>query len=408
MQQNQRSITTGSMNSKSTLYRYADTVLRSSHYYPLLEHDDAVFLTKTLDDCIYNLITIVDKQSTWFKRQYVGIAQTYIDTPADRNSYAASSDDTLMAASLLWIATPGIDWIPKIRNEVTLYRTYWLRSISKLSKILATYNDDTLVPVDDTDYVHARERCSQVEAELEASADVLYGLTLEVNHWVQRIDKIVDKMTCPYLRRVVVLAKKYVSGDPDAFLDNFDSGVEGIHKAIGRYDINMGAFAGLVDTWVRNTIITWVKRTSNPIRVPDRVHTHKRKYSQLLEQHPQLDTLDASKMLGISESTLRESLKLSDMQGMSPLIDESMTDDFGVGNEAYIDTNLMDTDSVNSLVSEYKNVLSKHDIALLAILFDVDIEEPLDKEAVEREAARQLLLNHHKRLTPNKRGAKHG
>lgn len=408
MQQNQRSITTGSIKSKSSLYRHADTMLRSSHYYPLLEHDDAVFLIKTLDDCLYNLITVVDKQSSWFKREYIAIAQSYIDTPADRNSYAASSDDTLIAASLFWIATPNTDWISKIRIDVTLYRAYWLRSISKLSKILATYNDDALVPVDDTDYIHARERCSCVESELGVSSDILYGLALEVNYWVRRIDKIVDKMICPYLRRVVVLSKMYISGDPDAFLDNFNSGVEGIHKAIGRYDTNMGAFAGLVDTWVRNTIITWVKRTTNPIRVPDRVHTHKRKYAQLLEQHPQLDTFDAARMLGVSESTLQESLKLSDMQGMSPLIDESMTDDFGVGNEAYIDTDLMDTDSVNSLVSEYRDILSKHDIAMLAVLFDIDIEEPLDKEAAEREAARQLLLNHHKKLTPNKRGAKHG
>lgn len=392
------------MKSRMSLYGHADAMLRSAHHYPLLEHEDAVFLTRTLDECIYNLLEFVSLNSDWFKREYIDVVQTYMEMPADRNSYSSSSDDAILAASLFWITDKKLNWLACVRERVSLYRMYWLKSITSLNKLVETYCADTLVPDSDDDYLLARERCMLVEQELGTSSDITYGIANEVGYWTKRIDSIVGKMVCPYIRRVVVLSKRYITGDPDVFLDNLNSGVAGVHKALGRYDPTAGSYASLVDTWARNSIITWAKKATNPIRVPDRVHTHRKAYERELSKHPQYDVDEAAKAIGVTSDTLSNSLMLADMQSMTSLIDESSTDDFGYGNEAYLDTTLMDIESVNTVVSEYNNVLSRSDKALLALLFDCDIEnDSIDKEAIERETVRQLVLNHHQTIRMEKK-----
>jgi DNA-directed RNA polymerase specialized sigma subunit len=387
---------TGTNAGRRTLYEHADAMLRGAHNYPLLEHADAVFLANQLDDCLYNVIQYVDANCSWFRDEYIAVVESYIESPADRNSYAALHDDSILPASLFWVYSSKTNWVDKVRNEVTLFRTYWMRSLTKLTRLVENYCADAGIFEDDGDYVYAKERCSKIEEALGVNSDMMYGMANEILYWSKRVDKIVDKMTCPYIRRIGVLAKQYVAGDPEAFLDNLDAGVEGINVAVGRYHVTMGSFAGIVDVWIRNKMLAWVRKVSNPIRVPDRVHTHKRNYEREIQRAPLATVPEIAKMIGITSEKLASSLALSDMQGMSPLIDESMTDDYGAGNEAYLDTSLMDTETVNTFMLQYKHVLSNRDKALIALMFDCDVDgmEFGTSEDIERESLRQMLHAH--------------
>ncbi len=393
-----RSINSSSDKGRRSLFIHADKMLRGVHQYPLLKHDDAVFLTNQLDDCVHACVSVVTLHSNWFKDAYVNVVETYAMNPADRNSYSAHSDDAVLMHTLFCL--DETDWLTIVRERVSLFRLHWIKSIHELSSIIKTYVDDTLVSSDDVDYIHARERCSQVEQILGVSSEVMFGLANEITYYQKRIDKITNKMTCPYLRRIAVLAKKYTSGNPDIFLDNFQSGVEGIHIAIGRYHVNMGSFAGIVDTWAINKIIAWVRKASNFVKVPDRVWAHKKLYEKQSSKTPLASSEDIAEAIGVPESTMLSSLKLADMQGTAQILDESETDDFGRGNESYVDTTFMDSDTVNTFMLEYGHVLTPEDRVILTLVFGCDTDGMSfgNAEEIERETLRQLLASHSREL----------
>lgn len=381
-------------------YAYTDKTLNSASRYPILQHEDAVFLINELDVIIRSCILFCDQFTPWFRNEFADVVSRYMFNPSNRNVFCGKHDDSVLVSAAHWLADPkGMHHI--LSEEVGLFRLFWLQGINRLSRCLEQCSAWVNVDPDAENYLGARTKLQEMSDVTKIPVDVLYGVFNELRYYVKRISRVQDKLTMPYLRRVAALAKSRARGGKyEACLDNYQSGVTGVTQAIGRYDTTLGSYASLVDLWVNNRMLTWIRKSANPIRIPDRAHKHKRDYDRLYRTNPQLSLEDAADRMGLHPKVLAESLAWVDMQGSSQLIDESSTDDFGAGAEDYISPESIENDSVNSFLREYGNVLSERDKATLFLLYDCPVDfKPLETVEARRESLTNLVLSHYLRIS---------
>lgn len=377
-------------------YAYTDKTLNAASKYPILKHEDAVFLIDELDAIIKSCIMFCNQFTPWFSNEFACVVSRYMFSPSSRNVFCGKQDDRVLVAAAHWLGEPnGFEHI--LSDNVGLFRLFWLQGINRLASCLEGCDAYINTDMESDSYFEAREKISALETRTGISQDVIYGVYNELMYYVKRISRIQDKLTMPYLRRVAALAKSRARGGKyEACLDNYQSGVTGLTQAIGRYDTTLGSYASLVDLWVNNRMLTWIRKSANPIRIPDRAHKHKRDYEKLFKSNPHLTVEDAADMLGIAPKVLAESLSLVDMQGTSQLIDESSTDDFGAGAEDYISPENPESDSVNSFLREYGSVLGERDKATLLLLYDCPVDfKPLTSESAIRETLINLVTSHY-------------
>jgi hypothetical protein len=211
--------------------------------------------------------------------------------------------------------------------------------------------------------------------------------------------KIIRKLTYPYLRKVVVAAKRYGTERPAIFLENYQNGSTGIRIAIGRHDCDLGAYASTVERWVGNRIMTFIRDNGMLVHIPDRAFTHRNIVEKHQSKNPGISLEEIADIEGISRKTLIESMSLVDSQiSYVDLAEEDETT--SKHSLDYIDRST-DSESlentVNETVREFKSVLMPRDRALLCLLYGVDDfteSVPINAKEVRRERARQLLTRH--------------
>lgn len=374
-------------------YRYTDDLLNSMARYPTLPHADAVFLINLLDEILRNCITYVSQFTNFFMEALEDITVKYMFSRTKRDIFCGISDDILPCAMHCLCMSPDTEqWLATIK----LHRLYWLLALSRLRDLVKEYQELSYIDSESPKFIEARERMAEIAVTTGIDEDVMYGVVNEINYYGNRVQKIQNKLTMPYLRKVAAFAKMRAGrGKYEACLDNYQSGVPGIFQAIGRYNTELGSYASLVEMWVNNRMLIGIRTLGNPIRVPDRAYKHKRMYDALLRASPSTTLEEAAAEIGVDEKTLAESLHFVDMQGTSQLIDESTTEDFGEGNEDYIVEDEAEDETVNSIVQEFEHVLNDSDRALIHLLFGCNVEfKNVDQSALRRESAKHLLHLH--------------
>ena len=381
-------------------YQYTDKFLNGMARYPILAHKDAVFLIDTLDEVLRNCVIFISQFTTFFVDALEDIVVKFMFSKSSRDIFCSNGDYILPAAFHYLHKSGDMDLV---LETVGIYRLYWLLTLSKLRDYVQEYTELSAIDVDSENYVEAQVKIHEIVNKTGINPELMFGVVNEIKYYSQRIQKIQDKLTMPYLRKVAQLAKMRAGGGKfEACLDNYQSGVTGIFQAVGRYDTTLGSYASLVELWVNNRMLIGIRSFGNPVRVPDRAYKHKRLYDHIVKTNPLVSYEDAASEIGVDEKTLIESLHFVDMQGMGQLIDETATDDFGIGNEDYIDNNA-DSDSVNTVIQEFDHVLNDDDKALLHLLYGCEVEfSDIDTSRLQEEAARHLFLSHFQHI------AKHG
>lgn len=371
-------------------------VIRSSFHYTVISNEEAVFLLTLLDDVIYGCLARLDAVTDTVRSRYLDIVNHYAFHPVDgRSSYSSCCPDSIVVASLMWI---GENWLSMIRYRVHLFRIYFMDMIHDLDNMTAGYEAALEVPETSKDYASAQARIAQITDRLGAG-DATYFAIREVRRCVARIEKIVRKLTYPYLRKVVVAARRYGTTNPGFFLENYQNGCSGIRIAIGRHDCELGAFASTVDRWVGNRIMTFIRDNGMLVHVPDRAFTHRNIVERYQSKQHDITLEEIAEIEGINPKLLTESMTMVEAQ--TGYVDLAEEDEATSKHSLdYIDRST-DSDSpentVNETIQEYKSVLRHRDRALLCLLYGVEefSDIVMMKQKVRtRERARQLLTRH--------------
>jgi hypothetical protein len=372
-------------------------LIRDSFHYTVVSNEEAVYLLTLLDDIIYGCLENIDRVSDTVRTRYLDIVRHYAFHPVDgRSSYSSCCPDSIVLASLLWI--PPHNWLEIIRHRVHLFRVYFMDMLHELDNGSEGYESALEVPETASTYLAAQERIQQVTDFLGAG-DATYFVVREIRRAVARMAKIVRKLTYPYLRKVVVAARRYGTSNPAIFLENYQNGSTGIRIAIGRHDCTLGAYASTVERWVGNRIMTFIRENGMLVHVPDRAFTHKNIVERYQSKQHDITLEEIADAEGISRKILIESMSMVESQtGYVDLADEDETT--SKHSQDYIDRSTdydSDENTVNETVREYKAVLKHRDKALLCLLYGVDefSESPtIPKHKIKREQARQLLTRH--------------
>jgi DNA-directed RNA polymerase sigma subunit (sigma70/sigma32) len=250
----------------------------------------------------------------------------------------------------------------------------------------------------DEEYLNIRKR--DIEASLCVDSGTAYGVVKEIQQAVKRIERIVRKLTYPYLRKVVTHAQHFSTGNTTTFMENYQNGSVGIRIAIGRHDIGLGAFASTVDRWISNRIMTFIRENGMLVRIPDRAFTHKNIVDRYTSKNPQITLEEIAETEGIKAKLLIESMSMVQSQtGYVDLGDED--ESTSKHSHDYIDRST-DPDSlvnaVNTSVREYSILMRPRERVLLSIAYGVEdtyMVDALDPETRHVERSRQLLAAKH-------------
>lgn len=365
------------MRRNQNAYDRSNSQLYGAFKYPILKNDDAITLVTLIDDCVYRALKLIDDATDWTRRRYATLA-------VDAAFKETTKSFTSIGDSLLFSMTPVLineDWLDRVRNEVGLYRGHW---ISSLSAFMKKYGSYLQYSVDES----KRKEAEEIELELDASVNSLYGVIAEVKHLMERISCILDRMVRPYLRKIVSLAKTYAR-EPEAFFENYQNGYHGVLMAIGKYDVRIGAYAFIVELWLKSRMINGITAISNSVTMPERIWKHKR----LFDKNPNLSIEQLAKRELISPEMLRDSMHLLDVRNAMSLIEEN--DENADSLECYHDRQAdkeHDLSLSRQQLSIYSKKLKPFERVVLSVTFDVDMHtaDSIDPIALEREAARQL------------------
>jgi len=373
-------------------YQRSDAQLYGAFKYPTLRNEDAVLLATLMDDCLYKALTVVDTHTTWVTKEYARlvVATIFKGTSKSNKSYSTISDryfvTTLPQTSHLRFQVKSASaWLRVVRDQVAPFREIHLDTLSAFEKqcsALATWSAvESTYPK-----VHA------LEQDLGCTTGGLYGAVAEARAQLERCHDIVARMARPYLRRVVSEAMRFArTNDPNAFLDNYQNGYWGVMTAIGKYNVNVGAFAYFVDIWIKNKMIGGISNASNSMSLPDRVWRHKR----YLDAHPTKTVEEIAKIEGVSPDLLSSSSQLLEVRTAAPLIEEN--DENADSLDDYHDRDIEEIEN-HTLVLDQLKLYTKHLSAqhrlVLGLAFDVNLFNPVPQEDVEKEAAKQLYVAH--------------
>lgn len=374
-------------------------LMRMCFRYPVISNEEAVYLLDLLDTIIYETLVVLDRCSSCVRMRYAEIVRNYAFHPVDkRSSHASRGPDTILLGSVFWLSDPeaksSVHYMDVIRNQVHLFRLFWLDFLCDVGNKTHRYR-----MLAGTDY--GREEAKQEEAELTklfgVRGDCLYGMSCAVALAVQRNTRIIDKLTYPYLRKVVTHAKHYGITNHQMFKENFQNGSTGIRIAIGRHDSELGAFASSVDRWIRNRIMTFIRANGMLIPIPDKAFTIKNIVDRALSKNPSLTLEDIAEAENLKYSHVVEAINMVEAQSGSYIDLADEDEATSKHNNSYIDRST-DSESVENQVHEqindYATVLNIHDRALLTVVYGVaGIYTPpkIHKSVVIRERARQLL-----------------
>lgn len=378
-------------------------LIRDSFHYSVVSNEEAVYLLTLLDDVIYKCLEYVDQHSVAVRARYVDLVRYYAFHPVEgRSSYSSCCPDSIILASLFWLPEHG--WLPIIRYRVHLFRIYFMDMLHEFDNASKGFEDALEVPEESPEYESAQKIIASV-TEMFGSGCATYSVVRMIRRTVFRMRKIVRKLTYPYLRQVVVAAKRYGAwrSNPGLFMENYQNGSTGIRIAIGRHDCELGAYASTVERWVGNRIMTFIRDNGMLVHVPDRAFTHRNIVERYRSKHPDATLDSIAEAEGISKKLLASSMSLVESQtGYVDLEEEDETT--SKHSQDYIDRST-DTDSfentVNETVDEYRSVLKHRDRALLCLLYGVESfaeSVPIPTTVIRRERVRQLLTRHITRL----------
>jgi DNA-directed RNA polymerase specialized sigma subunit len=355
-------------------YDRSNAQLYGAFKYPILRNEDAVMLVGLIDECIYKVLKTLDGTTDFIRRQYAVLAVDALFKGTEK-SYSSISDYGLFRA--LPILTEE-DWLDIVRNDLIVYRGHWIRVLTAFLKKYEIY----------LQYVCTQDpKAATIEDELDASPNSLYGAVMEARHQLDRVTGILERMVRPYLRKVVSLARTFARF-PGAFEENYQNGYHGVLLAIGRYDVRIGAFAFMVEMWIKSKMITGVTSASNSMTMPTRIWKHKK----ILDRHPNLEVDEIAKLEKIDSNLLQNSMQLLKSRNAMPLIEEN--DENSESLECYHDTQVdreHDLMLVRQQLETYSKNLRVRDRIILSIAFDVDMNiDEIDQNELDHEAARQL------------------
>lgn len=376
-------------------------LMRESFKYTIISNTEAVYLLETLDNVIYSTLATVDKVSPVIRLRYQKLVSHYAFHPVDgRSSYSSTDTDAILLSSLYW-CHDNAKWLNVIRSRVKLFRLYWMDLLHELDNIGSEYLDlvsNNNTTASDPEYIATRKR--SIEVALCVDSGTAYGVVREIQQAVKRIERIVRKLTYPYLRKVVTHAQHFSTGNTNTFMENYQNGSVGIRIAIGRHDIALGAFASTVDRWVSNRIMTFIRENGMLVRVPDRAFTHKNIVDRYTSRNPQITLEEIAEAEGIKAKLLIESMSMVQSQtGYVDLGDED--ESTSKHSHDYIDRST-DPDSpgnaVNTTVKEYSVLMRPRERVLLSIAYGVEdayMVDALDPLTKHIERSRQLLAAKH-------------
>lgn len=377
--------------------------MRDSFRYTIQSTYESNYLIETLDDVLYNTLSCLDKTTGIVKTHYAKLVSGYALHPVDgRSSYSSSGSDNVLLFSLYW-CQDNVDWLAVVRKRVKLFRLYWMDFLHELDNACEGYTDLVSVPSESSNYSEALHRKTEIETLLGVDETIAFGLVKEIRFAVHRMERIVRKLTYPYLRKVVTHAQHFSSDNPNMFMENYQNGSVGIRIAIGRHDIELGAFASTVDRWISNRIMTFIRENGMLVKVPDRAFTHKNIVDKHMSRNPQATLEDIADQEGINVKLLIESLSMVQSQtGYIDLGDED--ESTSKHSHEYIDRS---TDPENpatmmaTTVNEYSTLLRPRERVLLSIAYGVEdsyMVDALDPETKHLERARQLLAAKHMKM----------
>lgn len=372
--------------------------MRDSFKYTICSNEESVFLINTLDDLMYNALKIINNVCNLAKHRYMQIVQSYAFHPVDgRASYSASGNDSLLLSSVLWCDSQS--WLDVVRHRVNLFRLYWMDAFHDWDNLSKTYME--LIDVDQSsdDYITAIMQRQAIESALMCNPDTIYGVIREIQQVVVRMERIVRKLTYPYLRKVVTHAKHHGMEKADKFFENFQNGSSGIRIAIGRHDCNRGAFASTVDRWINNRIMTFIRDNGMLVKVPDRAFTHKNIVEKYMSRNPHISLDEIAEREGINAKLLTESMM--QVQSQTAYVDLQDEDEStSKHSHDYIDR-ATDPDSsentVNQMIQEYAGLLKPRERVLLSIAYGIEspVSDKLPESVVRQERIRQLFVTYH-------------
>ena len=389
---------TGSDRENRSGFSEVKKLMRESFRYTIISNTEAVYLLETLDHVIYDTLATVDTVSPVIRNRYQKLISHYAFHPVDgRSSYSSTDTDAILLSSLYW-CHENSTWLNVVRTRVKLFRLYWMDLLHELDNIGSEYLDLVSDIVSDTEYLATRKR--SIEAALCVDSGTAYGVIKEIQQAVKRIERIVRKLTYPYLRKVVTHAQHFSAGNTTTFMENYQNGSVGIRIAIGRHDITLGAFASTVDRWISNRIMTFIRENGMLVRVPDRAFTHKNIVDRYTSRNPQITLEEIAETEGIKAKLLIESMSMVQSQtGYVDLGDED--ESTSKHSHDYIDRST-DPDSpvnaVNTSVREYSVLMRPRERVLLSIAYGVEdayMVDALDQETKHVERSRQLLAAKH-------------
>lgn len=374
--------------------------MRDSFKYVIQSTYESNYLIETLDDVIYKTLVCIDHVSPVIRTRYVKLVSHYAFHPVDgRSSYSSTSSDTVLLASMFW-CHDNVDWLTVVRKRVKLFRLYWMDLLHELDNACAEYLDLLDVDQNSSSYDDASFRMKNIEDMLCLKRDTAYGIVKEIQQAVARIERIVRKLTYPYLRKVVTHARHYSTDNPQMFMENYQNGSVGIRIAIGRHDIELGAFAATVDRWINNRIMTFIRENGMLVKVPDRAFTHKNIVDRYTSRNPQITLEEIASTERINVKLLVESMNMVQAQtGYVDLGDED--ESTSKHSHDYIDRST-DPDSpvtaINTTVKEYSALLKPRERVLLSVAYGVEdtyTTMTMDPETRHTERARQLIAAKH-------------
>lgn len=375
-------------------------LMRESFKYTIQSTYESNYLLETLDDVIYRTLECIDHVSPVIRSRYTKLVSHYAFHTVDgRSSYSSTSADTILLSSLFW-CHDNKRWLDVVRLRVKLFRLYWMDLLHELDNMCSGYIELVSVPPNSSGYDDARCKMQLIESTLYASSDVAYGIVKEIQQAVARIERIVRKLTYPYLRKVVTYARHYSADNPNMFMENYQNGSVGIRIAIGRHDVELGAFAATVDRWINNRIMTFIRDNGMLVKVPDRAFTHKNLVDKHTSRNPQITLEEIADEEGINVKLLIESM--NQVQSQTGYVDLGDEDEAtSKHSHDYIDRST-DPDSpvtaINTTVKEYSALLKPRERVLLSIAYGVEdtyMVDALDPEVKHLERARQLLAAKH-------------
>lgn len=348
---------------------------------------------------IYNTLKTIDNVSGLIRKKYAHLVLHYSFHPVDgRASYSSNGNDSLLLASMFW-CNDSKDWLGVVRNRVSLFRLYWMDLLHELDNMSNKYIELLDVPQDSDDYITACIKKSEIESTLMCSSDTAFGVVREIQQTVTRMERIVRKLTYPYLRKVVSHAKHHGMEKADKFFENFQNGSSGIRIAIGRHDCNRGAFASTVDRWINNRIMTFIRDNGMLVKVPDRAFTHKNIVEKHMSRNPHISLDEIAEREGINSKLLTESMM--QVQSQTSYVDLQDEDEStSKHSHDYIDR-ATDPDSsentVNQMIQEYAGLLKPRERVLLSVAYGIEppVSDRLDTHTIRQERIRQLFTTHH-------------